>query len=186
MLDVVLFNGALVMILSQAIFLAGWLRVKLKYWLITTAVLVVALFVLPPSWFSSAIVMAAAVAMILSHWFVLSQSSRGLLQVERQSHEQEAEQADKKQETGEITPFPAMNQPDKAPENDYEGVGQEEDATFDRGAHPTKKAGSKRKKKASKKKTHAPQTGTTADIPTADKPSIEEYLKPRDDFFNDD
>lgn len=181
MLDVVFFNSALVMIASQAVFLAGWLRVKARSWLITTAVLSAALFALPPSWFSSAIVMAAAVAMIFSHWFVLRQASRGLLTVERQPGCEDED----KQETGEITPFPAIHQPDNAPENDYEGVGGEDEVTFDRGVHPTKKAGSKRKKKSTRKKARPQQGSSTADIPTADKPSIEEYLKPRDDFFND-
>jgi hypothetical protein len=180
MTDLILFIALVVVIFAHALYLSLVLRTKPRQWVTSTLGLLAMTVLLPPAGFSSVMIMVVAMASCASHWWVLRQTRPALLKVRKAGSE--APDPDRK----EIMPFPAMQS--GQPANDYEGLGKEDsddDAAYDRVAHPTKKAGSKRAKKKRKKASAGRQAVSTADIPTADKPTIEEYLRPRDDFFND-
>lgn len=183
MWDILLFIGSIVMIGAHVLYLSLVLKIRFRQWALSTAVLFVLVLILPPAGFSSVIVILMAAASCFSNWWVKRQTTPALLTVRRGTEMQE------NPEKTEVTPFPAI-QSDQ-PANDYEGMGQaddDDDPAFDRGKHSTKRAGSKRvKKKGLKGKGKASCRPTsTSDIPTAEKPTIEEYLRPREDFFNDD
>jgi hypothetical protein len=183
MWDILLFIGALFMVIAHALFLVLVVKIRARQWALSTAVLLVLVLILPPAGFSSVIIILMAVASCFSHWWVRQQTAPALLTVRRGTDMQE------NPGKTEVTPFPAMQS--GPPANDYEGMGRpddDDDPAFDRGKHSTKRAGSKRvKKKGHKGKGKTAYRPTsTSDLPTAEKPTIEEYLRPREDFFNDD
>ncbi len=181
MYDVLFFALALSVIVAQALVLALVLRKKAKAWISSTAILTVLFLILPPAAFSSILVAIAGLGVVLSHWWVQNETSKRSLLMRAPNREAESDQ----DESGEITPFPVM--PRTASDHDQAAQPPEDEVTFDRKVHPTKKAGSKRprKKKNKARNDNKPETIlSNADIPTADKPSIEEYLKPRSDFFD--
>lgn len=182
MSDPLLFFVALVALVSHTVFLALWLRVPVRRWVVSTVILLVALSLLPPAGFSSVLVSLLAIGSCASNWFVLRQTSKSLLTVSRTT------QQGVDTGHGEITPFPAIQ--NGQPANDYEGLARSDDdaeVTYSREGHSTKRPSSKRtRKKGRKGKQKRTGSGfSTSDLPPAEKPTIEEYLRPREDFFND-
>lgn len=184
MLELICFTLALAALIAHPVFLGLWLKLPARRWALSTVILVVAFALLPPHWFSSVIVVAAAFGSCLSHLWVLRRLNRSSLPVGKQMGMPEPDKG------GEISPFPVMtNEKPAESDPDRDALAQDNDyAEYDRAKHPTKRPSSKRarsKKGRKKGKQGGAAPASTADIPTADKPTIEEYLKPRDNFFND-
>ena len=194
MVELIFFSSAIVAIILNLITLAAVLRVPAARVAVSTIFFLVVFFFLPPHWFSGLIVTLGAMASILSHWFVATRNRslnfRAKLSVRRVGKEQPKEAAGIEPE-GPIIPFPAMNQgPGSAATYSEMGDDDQERTGYDRSEHPTKKANSKRSKKKGRKKGAAVGSSdeklvSTSDLPTAEKPTIEEYLKPKSNFFDD-
>jgi hypothetical protein len=186
MIELVAFLAVPVVLIEMALVLALYLKVPLRQWLIPTIVLLIVWLLLPPHWFSSVIVLVLALAVIASHFYVVAKTRRRGLPVGPANNPH-----DKVESTEPVTPFPAINQ-GAGNEANYQELdqakGEEEREGYDRASHPTKRASSKRRKKQKGRKgagaTQKPVS--TSDLPTADKPTIEEYLKGPSNFFDDE
>jgi len=190
MIELVFFSSAVVAIILNLVVLAIVLRMPGRRVALTTVFFVVVFFFLPPHWFSGLIVTLGALGSILSNWYV-STRNRSLNFREKLSVKKAGPEATETNEEGPISPFPAMNQgPGSAAAYSEMGDDDDERTGYDRAGHPTKRPSSKRAKKKSRKKPGS--TGkseeklvSTSDLPTAEKPTIEEYLKPKSNFFDD-
>ncbi|WP_372997220.1 hypothetical protein [Marinobacter sp.] len=191
MIELVFFSSAVIAIILNLAILSIVLRVPARRVALSTVFFLVVFFFLPPHWFSGLIVTLGAIGSILSHWYV-STRNRSLNFREKLSVKKAtAEKGEITEDEGPISPFPAMNQgPGSAAAYSEMGDDEEERSGYDRAGHPTKRPSSKRSKKKSRKKTGAggkskERLVSTSDLPTAEKPTIEEYLKPKSNFFND-
>lgn len=191
MIELIFFSSAIVAILFNMVILAAVLRVPLARVALSTAFFAVVFFFLPPHWFSGLIVTVGAVASILSNWYVATRN-RSLNFLEKLSVKRSGKEQDKAEEgEGPITPFPAINQGSgsAAPYSEL-GEDDKERTGYARAGHPTKRAGSKRAKKKGRTKVGKGDASddklvSTSDLPTAEKPTIEEYLKPKSNFFDE-